>query len=323
MDRIDRTSDRPNESIFVRKVWLSPLFYIYFLSVLIGLGMLYVHRENMVNRNSITPDLAVDSVYGKPISDVSAGSIASGSKIDVATLLQPTKSELSRGEELFKTDCSACHGADGKGNGPASASLNPKPRDFHSTTGWINGRLLFQMFKTVSEGIPKSAMVSFAGSIPASDRAAIINYIRSAFGDFPKDTPGQLETMYRTYHLDKIETPSAGIPVSEAMREIEQDAIPASRTIAGISEYISQHPTDEGSGIYNSIVNDGQRALTSLASSRFWTKSESDFVLIVTAGANQNGFDPKVARLNAQDWQTLYNYLRGLFDSRISGQSHG
>ncbi|MEY4632358.1 MAG: hypothetical protein RIQ81_2478 [Pseudomonadota bacterium] len=31
----------------------------------------------------------------------------------------------------YATMCASCHGEDGKGNGAASAGLNPKPRNFH------------------------------------------------------------------------------------------------------------------------------------------------------------------------------------------------
>ena len=31
---------------------------------------------------------------------------------------------------IFKTRCSTCHGMEGKGNGPASITLNPKPRNY-------------------------------------------------------------------------------------------------------------------------------------------------------------------------------------------------
>ncbi len=33
-------------------------------------------------------------------------------------------------ETIFKTRCSTCHGMEGKGNGPASITLNPKPRNY-------------------------------------------------------------------------------------------------------------------------------------------------------------------------------------------------
>jgi cytochrome c553 len=31
---------------------------------------------------------------------------------------------------IFKARCSTCHGMDGKGNGPAAITLNPKPRNY-------------------------------------------------------------------------------------------------------------------------------------------------------------------------------------------------
>ena len=38
--------------------------------------------------------------------------------------------EPSQAELMFGTLCATCHGADGTGNGPAAASLNPKPRNY-------------------------------------------------------------------------------------------------------------------------------------------------------------------------------------------------
>ncbi len=323
MEEKDQTSKQLGGSVFVKKTWLSPIFFVYFLSVLTALGILYIHRENMVNRNSITPDLAVDSTFWKPISDVPPGPENTGAKIDVSTLLQPTKAQLEKGEQLFKVDCSPCHGLGGKGDGPASASLNPKPRDFHSATGWKNGRLLSDMFKTVAEGIPGSAMVSFSAALPASDRLAIIDYVRSSFGDFPKDTPEQLAAMNKTYHLEKVEAPAEHIPVSAAMSQVEEEAIPVVKATASVSSYISEHPADDGGQIFNNVVISRQRALTTLANSNFWSKTESDFVMVVTANAVQNGFDPKVAQLSTQDWQTLYNYLKDLFSKQDITRKNG
>jgi len=38
--------------------------------------------------------------------------------------------DLAAGEKVFKSFCVTCHGAKGKGDGPAAAGLNPKPLDF-------------------------------------------------------------------------------------------------------------------------------------------------------------------------------------------------
>ncbi len=313
-----------NKSFFVRNVWLSPVYYVYFLSALTALGILYVNRENMVNRNSIRPDLAIDSTFFRPISNMPPGPATSGGgKIDLATLLQPTKAQIEHGEQLFKMDCAPCHGVDGRGDGPAAASLNPKPRNFHATTGWVNGRLLSEMFKTVSEGVPGSAMVSFAGALSASDRLSIIDYIRSTFGNFPKDTPQQLEQMNQTFHLEKVSAPTIHISITDAVKEIEEGALPRGREAEAALAYVRQHNAEDGAQILNRVAIDRERALTMLAASNTWSKSLNSFVMTVTSDAVQNGFDPKVAQLNDQQWQALFGYLKGVFNATQATSTNG
>jgi mono/diheme cytochrome c family protein len=36
---------------------------------------------------------------------------------------------MAEGDQVWTTRCSLCHGAGGKGDGPAAGPLNPKPRD--------------------------------------------------------------------------------------------------------------------------------------------------------------------------------------------------
>ena len=323
MKNLQNQSTPEKESVFVRKVWLSPIFYLYFLSVLVALGMLYIHRENMVNRNSIPPDIAVDSVYDAPIYQSQPAQSNGDEKIDLSAVLKPTKAQLDKGGQLFKIDCATCHGTDGKGDGPASASLNPKPRDFHSTVGWKNGRLLSQMFKTVSEGVPGSAMVSFAASLTPSDRIAIIDYIRTTFGDFPNDTPEQLTAMSNTYHLNAPQAQLSHIPIAAAMKETEESAIQQVRTTDEAAYYLSQHSGEPGGRLFSSVMSDERRALTSLAASEFWSKNQTFFVTMIAANTVQNGFDPRVAQLSGQDWQTLYNYLKDAFTSKATKSGNG
>jgi mono/diheme cytochrome c family protein len=37
----------------------------------------------------------------------------------------------AKAKEIFANRCTPCHGPEGRGDGPASASLTPRPRDFH------------------------------------------------------------------------------------------------------------------------------------------------------------------------------------------------
>ncbi len=42
--------------------------------------------------------------------------------------------DVEKGKEVFNQRCVPCHGSTGHGDGPASASLNPKPRKFADGT---------------------------------------------------------------------------------------------------------------------------------------------------------------------------------------------
>ncbi len=43
-----------------------------------------------------------------------------------------TDDARSKAVVIFTERCATCHGADGRGNGPAAVNLKPKPIDFHS-----------------------------------------------------------------------------------------------------------------------------------------------------------------------------------------------
>lgn len=43
----------------------------------------------------------------------------------------PSGDATAKAKEVFATRCTPCHGATGAGDGAASASLNPHPRNFH------------------------------------------------------------------------------------------------------------------------------------------------------------------------------------------------
>ncbi len=67
------------------------------------------------------------------------------------------------GEQIYQAFCAACHGAQGAGDGPAAASLNPKPTDLTDPTimGQMDDNYLYWR---ISEG---GAMAPFNSSMPA------------------------------------------------------------------------------------------------------------------------------------------------------------
>ncbi|MGB4781013.1 c-type cytochrome [Candidatus Methylomirabilis sp.] len=84
--------------------------------------------------------------------------------------------------EKFTTLCAPCHGPAGRGDGPAAAALNPKPRNF--TDGELmNTKTDAQLIKAIKEGGAAVGLSSFmptwAGQLSDKEVMEIVTYIRS------------------------------------------------------------------------------------------------------------------------------------------------
>ncbi|MBI3784416.1 MAG: c-type cytochrome [Deltaproteobacteria bacterium] len=60
---------------------------------------------------------------------------------------------MTEAKDIFANRCSTCHGPGGKGDGPAGAALNPKPRDY-SDAAWQKTVTDDQIEKIILEGGP-------------------------------------------------------------------------------------------------------------------------------------------------------------------------
>lgn len=67
-------------------------------------------------------------------------------------------------KEVFNARCATCHGASGHGDGPASAALNPKPRNY-TDDAWQKSVTDDQIKKTILYG---GAAVGKSAVMPAS-----------------------------------------------------------------------------------------------------------------------------------------------------------
>jgi len=90
-------------------------------------------------------------------------------------------SETSRGKELFSVHCQTCHGPAGKGDGPASQALEPRPRDLTSRP-YKQGCGPGAIVNTLKSGVPNSAMVSFEGTLSNDEMWTLARYVRSLQG---------------------------------------------------------------------------------------------------------------------------------------------
>ncbi len=89
----------------------------------------------------------------------------------------PAKSKelLEKGRQAFMTNCMACHGEKGAGDGPGAVALNPKPRNYQKDP-FKQGDKPEDIFKTLQTGVPNTAMVGF-GHLSEEDRWALTYWV--------------------------------------------------------------------------------------------------------------------------------------------------
>ncbi len=99
---------------------------------------------------------------------------------DAVTVKNPEASDaasIKNGQALYQSYCAPCHGNKGKGDGPASASLNPKPADH--TSAMVQAESDGTLYYKISEGRAHTAMPPFKAVLHPDQRWAIINYMRT------------------------------------------------------------------------------------------------------------------------------------------------
>jgi DMSO reductase family type II enzyme heme b subunit len=101
--------------------------------------------------------------------------------------------DSSFGKQLYERKCALCHGASGKGDGPAAELLLPRPRDFTAGKYKIrstNGALPSDedLFRVITEGMPGTSMPAWT-VLPEADRRALVAYVKSFSDAFKEAKP--------------------------------------------------------------------------------------------------------------------------------------
>ena len=97
--------------------------------------------------------------------------------VAVCAILMSTVSwaDTTEGKALYDANCSACHGVDLDGNGPAGSALQPTPSNFSDPAFWVS-RDSSAVKASIKNGKPGTAMMSFA-HLPESETEAIVAYL--------------------------------------------------------------------------------------------------------------------------------------------------
>ena len=83
---------------------------------------------------------------------------------------------VAKGKAVYKVNCDTCHGPKGDGQGIAGKMLQPPPRGFADPKGFKKGAKPADLYKSIKEGLPGTAMAPF-GHIPDADLKALVAYV--------------------------------------------------------------------------------------------------------------------------------------------------
>ncbi|MCP4661625.1 MAG: cytochrome c [bacterium] len=303
------TENRPSLSPKPTAVVLVVVLYVLALAFfLVGRGISLRSDDRLFPRADFPAEdlvfdaTAVPAVRGKQTAPV-----------DLAQALEATAEALVRGQGLFETTCSSCHGQTGRGDGAAGAGLDPPVRNFAQSEGWKNGTLVTEIFRTLTQGIAGSSMAAY-DYLPAEDRFALAHYVRS-LGDFPHavDTPESVAALDREYGLAEGVREPHRIPVALAVERISAET-PTPLLLPEPRE-------DEGMRIFRVAVADPARASATLAAREDWRSDTAALARLVTAGAPANGFSPAAATLSVEEWELLReNFAAAVAEAEVPAQ---
>jgi mono/diheme cytochrome c family protein len=82
----------------------------------------------------------------------------------------------AKGADVFKAYCEVCHGQQGHGDGPAAASLSPKPKNLAALQVDVGDDYLYWRISTGREG---TAMIAWKGILTDEQIWQVIAFVRT------------------------------------------------------------------------------------------------------------------------------------------------
>ena len=285
------------------------IVYPYIFILGLALGFLYINNMDNISRQKIPPKLQDTAA----VSDLPVVEPRTVPPINIMELSQPNQQLVDEGSKIFAATCVSCHGADGMGNGPAAASLNPAPRNFTNKDGWVNGPKLSSIFTTLTEGIAGSGMIAYDYLTP-KERISLAHYIRSTFvPNPPLDTKDELTALDQTYNLSQGKEIAAQIPVAEATKLVLNETDQKVKKLNEVFNKILADKSSNGVKLFNKVTTDKMKALTLISNTNNWQQNEDAFINSIASDASQNGFNGEVFKLNNKEWDELYRYVSSYF----------
>ena len=134
-------------------------------------------------------------------------------------------------QQTFETVCAPCHGAQGGGDGPAAATLDPRPATFASAEFWAT-RDKAHVIRTITEGGPAVGKSPLMPSFGAAYNAEQIDAIAEHILTFRPEAPAEEIALPE----EPVEEPAPEEPVEEVAPTEEVAEVAPPPAPAGPSE---------------------------------------------------------------------------------------
>lgn len=296
------------DEIDFKELLKSPLrlygwFFVYFFVIVLAFGIFFGHKLIPISFNEQNVGIVDSTKLKKEIVERKGGIIPA---VDLTTVKNPTNEMIAKGKELYDANCKSCHGDTGLGDGPAGLILNPKPRNFHQTDGWTNGRTIDAMYKTLQEGIISKGMAAYE-YLPPSQRFDIIHYIRT-FADFPEITDDQVNQLNTTYNLSQGTIQPNQIPVFKASKIIinEQDLV--NTKVKSITKNLLAKKEDEKVSLLLNYSNNIEKVLYTIISNP--QKNYGEVFQMIKYAPIDFGFNPSIVRIPLEQFRLIVEFVK-------------
>ena len=292
------------KSLLKNPIRLFSLVYVYFFTIALAIGVYYVHNLDAISFNTV-PGTALDTLNIEREIETKVGGIKPAMDLNLVT--QPNPEFIAKGKELYIPICGSCHGDEGKGDGVASIALNPKPRNFHSSEGWTNGRTFFDIYKSVNDGVAGTGMDAYEFISP-EDRVAIIHYIRT-MADYPEVTLAEVnDKLDATYNLSAGIIDPYNIPIQKSISLITDENQKNIDLTIVITDKIKNDDIDNAKLLKENVLDIEKVVYTYITNLNM--KDYNEFVTKLKSDPIALGFRASVVNLMDKDLRKIYSYLK-------------
>lgn len=142
--------------------------------------------------------------------------------------------DLRAAQALYVQNCEACHGAEGRGDGPAAKGMEPAPSDFHDALRMAS-RGAYGLYNTITLGVRGTPMAAFA-QLSEDGRWALAFFVANL--GTPEARRQQGEALWKAGEARSVFTDLGSVSILSA----NEVAVRHGAQAALVQDYLRAHP---------------------------------------------------------------------------------